>query len=311
MTSPSGIVVGLDRSSGSVHALDWALDEAVSRGVPLTALFVWDASWMDAPEVSLTQDTAETIFKRIGAREQVWVQEVVDSARERLAERVPAARDHEVVATQVQGSPVTALLEHASGADLLVVGRRGRGTLAHLVMGSGSSNVVHPAHRPGTVGPAPRARGAATGPVGRHADTDTVVVGVDGSDRSVQALRYGAEVAGRRGLTLDAVSCWHIPTLAPVSGGSAWTPSSQGMAAEAEATLEHAISKAGLSLPVRQVRHVVIDAPPSKGLMAYAQLAQLLVVGSRGLGGFDRLVLGSTSSQILRHAVGPVTVVPS
>lgn len=310
MTDHSGIVVGLDRSTGSTHALDWALEEAVSRGVPLTALHVWDASWMDAPEVSLTQDSADTIFERIGAREQAWVAELVDGARERLAERLPAVREHEVVPLQVQGSPVTTLLEHAASADLLVVGRRGRGTLAHLVMGSVSSTVVHHARRPVTVVPSPHGHHAPTGPVGRHADTDTVVVGIDGSDRSVHALRYAAEVAGRRGLTLDAVCCWHVPSLAPVAGGAAWTPSSAGMAAEAEATLEHTVARADLSLPDRQVRRVVVDAPPSKGLMAYARLAQLLVVGSRGLGGFDRLVLGSTSSQILRHAVGPVTVVP-
>lgn len=310
MTSPSGIVVGIDRSADSLHALDWAFDEAVSRGVPLTVLFVWDASWMDAPEVSLTQDTTETIFRRIGARELAKVEEIVDVARERLAERVPAARDHEVVAVQVQGSPVTALLEHSADSAMLVVGRRGRGTLAHLVMGSVSASVVHHAHRPVTVVPAPRRHGAHPTPVGRHADTATVVVGVDGSDRSVLALQHAADFAARRDLTLDAVCCWHVPSLAPVAGGTAWTPSSEGMVAEAGASLAHAVDRANLSLPPRQVRQVVIDASPSRGLIAYAQLARLLVVGSRGLGGFDRLVLGSTSSQILRHALGPVTVVP-
>lgn len=309
MTSANGIVVGVDRSPGSVHALDWALDEAVSRGVPLTALYAWDASWAYTPELTLAQDATE-ILAEIGAREQVWVQELVDSARERLAERVPAAADHEIVATQLRGAPVIVLLEQAQDADLLVVGRRGRGTFAHLVMGSVSSAVVHHATSPVTVVPEPRGRPGPTGPVGRHADTATVVVGVDGSEGSVRAIRYAAEVAGRRGLTLDAVCCWHVPSFAPVSGESVWTPSSEGMAEEAVTTLAHAITRAELSLPAEQVRQVVIDAAPSNGLMAYAEIAQLLVVGSRGLGGFDRLVLGSTSDQILRHAPGPVTVVP-
>jgi nucleotide-binding universal stress UspA family protein len=316
MTSTHGIVVGIDRSSGSSHALDWALDEAVSRGVPLTALTVWDASWLDAPEVSLTRDTTEQIYQRIGDRELTTTQAAVDAARERLAERVPAARDHEVVVAQAQGSTVQTLLGYGAEADLLVVGRRGRSTLAHLVMGSVSSAVVHHAHRPVTVVPTPRTHRGDEGhepsgaPLDRHADTATVVVGVDGSDRSVRALQHAAEVAARRGLTLDAVCCWHAPSLAPVAGGTAWTPSSEGLEKEAEATLAHAVARAALPLPDDQVRQVVVEAAPTAGLMAYARHARLLVVGSRGLGGFDRLVLGSTSSQILRHASVPVTVVP-
>ncbi|PFG34163.1 universal stress protein [Sanguibacter antarcticus] len=310
MTTPRGIVVGIDRSPGSVHALDWALDEAVSREVPLTALLVWDASWMDAPEVSLTQDTTETIYQRIGARELARVQTIVDDARERLAARTPSARDHEIVAAQVQGSPVTSLLEQSADAELLVVGRRGFGTLAHLVMGSVSANVVHHAHRPVTVVPEPPRRPDASVPAGRHAAPATVVVGVDGSDSSVRALRYGAEVAARLDLDLDAVSCWNMPTLAPAVGGTAWVPPSSGLAAETEETLARTVDLAALSLPADRVHQVVLDASPAKGLITYARLAERLVVGSRGLGGFDRLVLGSTSSQVLRHTAGPVTVVP-
>lgn len=320
-----GVIVGVDGSEGSDEALDWALHEAASRGTRLTAVLAWD------PGRHAGRDDTGDDDER-GARRRDAVTGWVEAARERTG---LGTQDVEVVATEVRGNAATSLLALAEGdgdrpgkaagdadsesradserttggyadaegkaedgrADLLVVGRCGRGRVSRMVLGSVPSAILQHATVPVTV-----VRGTAnrSGPI---------VVGVDGSATSVHALRHGTDVARRTGATLEALFCWQIVTLAPLPDSWGWAPPIDDYEAFAAATLDTALTTAGVDLPddrvVRTVRHV----QAAKGVIEASSHASRLVLGNRGVGGFDRLLLGSVSRHATEYAHCPVTVV--
>ncbi|WP_435738500.1 universal stress protein [Cellulosimicrobium sp. PMB13] len=305
-----GVIVGVDGSEGSDEALDWALHEAASRGTRLTAVLAWD------PGRHAGRDDTGDDDER-GARRRDAVTGWVEAARERTG---LGTQDVEVVATEVRGNAATSLLALAEGdtkragevageaeiqggnddggpADVLVVGRCGRGRVSRMVLGSVPSAILQHATVPVTV-----VRGTAnrSGPI---------VVGVDGSATSVHALRHGADVARRTGATLEALFCWQIVTLAPLPDSWGWAPPIDDYEAFAAATLDTALTTAGVDLPddrvVRTVRHV----QAAKGVIEASSHASRLVLGNRGVGGFDRLLLGSVSRHATEYAHCPVTVV--
>ena len=139
----------------------------------------------------------------------------------------------------------------------------------------------------------------------------TIVVGVDGSAGAVAALRFGIEEAKLRGAELKVVSAWHIPVGAYESG---WVPipvDSTDYAELAKAALEKTIESAGADAAGVEITRVVREGQAADVLVAEAAGAGLLVVGTRGLGGFRELLLGSTSQQCAHHAPCPVTIVPT
>lgn len=296
----SDVVVGVDGSARSQEALDWALVEAGSRGVPLTAVLAWEPSWKDGPRPSEPAD-----FSHLADLKQDQVLTLLDEARHRTGV------DAVTHAEQVQGSAATALLARAEHSEMLVVGSRGLGRLGRLVLGSVSSAVVQGA----TQVPVTVVRSAGddeADDAGAPAAADApprVVVGVDGSRTSVHALRHGLEVARRRGSVLDAVFCWQIVTLAPLPDSWGWTPPIDDYEKFAGEQLDRALEAAGVDLPEDQVRRSVVHAHPAKGLLEASEGAERLVVGNRGTGGFDRLLLGSVSRQAVEYATCPVTVV--
>jgi nucleotide-binding universal stress UspA family protein len=141
----SGIVVGIDGSSHSERALEWAAREAALRQVPLAVITVHQPVveyW--ASVVSQTEDDALSAQVRKAVREQV------DKVIDRLEESTPP----QVTVDAVSGSSAEELLRAAADADLLVVGSRGAGGFARLVMGSVSFQVTQHAHCPVVVIPA-------------------------------------------------------------------------------------------------------------------------------------------------------------
>jgi nucleotide-binding universal stress UspA family protein len=138
----------------------------------------------------------------------------------------------------------------------------------------------------------------------------TVVVGVDGSPGSVAALKYAVEEAKLRGAGLTAVTAWSVPPLA-YAGEVEWTGAEldpKTFEAAADSTLASALS--GVDTQGVEVHQVVRQGQPADALVLEAGEDDLLVVGSRGLGGFRGLLLGSVSQQCAQHARCPVTVVP-
>ncbi|MFF2454133.1 universal stress protein [Isoptericola sp. NPDC058082] len=288
-----GIVVGVNGSVESDEALDWALREAAAAAVPLTLVMVDAGAGKGA-------DAAAHEAALAPVREEA--QGLLDAARARTGVKV----DGTVAA--LPGPAADRLLELGADADMLVLGRRRRGRLGRAVLGSVSTTVVEHAVVPVTVVRHGNPDGAPEDDV--PAETaPRIVVGVDTSAPSVAALRHACEVADRTGASIDAVFAWQITTLAPLPGSWGWAPPVDDYEKFAADSLAEAVRAAGVTLPPERLTRRVVHGQAAKQLVVAAQGAERLVVGARGLGGFDRLLLGSVSRQVLDFAPCPVTVV--
>jgi nucleotide-binding universal stress UspA family protein len=147
-----------------------------------------------------------------------------------------------------------------------------------------------------------------------------IVVGLDGSPGSRAALALAHQEARLRGAALHAVHVWRIPL-----GLSLPEPSVAGHAPvsvadldrlaerfrqQANELLEQMLVEELGQEPEVEVRREVVEANPAEALIEAARGADLLVVGSRGLGGFRGLLLGSVSQHVAQHAPCPVAIVP-
>jgi nucleotide-binding universal stress UspA family protein len=138
-----------------------------------------------------------------------------------------------------------------------------------------------------------------------------IVTGVDGSPSSISALRWAIRQAGLTGATVDAVTAWHYPVVAGGAYGlaPALMVGAFDFRENAESVLADAISRAvdpGSAVPVRPV---AVEGNSAEVLLAASDGADLLVVGSRGYGGFTEALLGSVSQHCVHHARCPVVVI--
>lgn len=137
-----------------------------------------------------------------------------------------------------------------------------------------------------------------------------VVVGDDGSESAAEAVRYALEEATRRNTTLHVIRAWSIlsvsrpPDVPPGYAASLEEYEAAAMAEE-QARITHLLGE-DTAVPVEV--HCV-HSPAAQALIAASETADVLVVGSRGRGGFRTLLLGSVAEQCIRHAAGPVIVV--
>jgi nucleotide-binding universal stress UspA family protein len=138
---------------------------------------------------------------------------------------------------------------------------------------------------------------------------DEVVVGVDGSESSVAALRWAGGYASRTGARVRAVHVWEYPVIGDFTG-MVVLPEKDTLVEGARAVLDNALERAQLPKDVA-VESVTLEGPPARTLLDAAADASLLVVGARGRGGFLGLLLGSVATQTVQHARMPVVVVPS
>ncbi|MEO9198075.1 MAG: universal stress protein [Antricoccus sp.] len=128
-----------------------------------------------------------------------------------------------------------------------------------------------------------------------------IIVGIDGSDSSIDALRAAARIATAMAARIDAVMTWEYPVRFPNPPG--WSPES-----DAQAVLSDAVAKAfGTDLPAG-INTAVLYGPPARVLIEQSEAADLLVLGSRGHGGFTGLLLGSVSTAVSQHAQCPVLI---
>jgi nucleotide-binding universal stress UspA family protein len=137
-----------------------------------------------------------------------------------------------------------------------------------------------------------------------------VVVGDDGSACAAAAVRSAAAEAQRRGEALHVVRCWSIPTaVRPEDVPPGIVPSLLEFQAATLAAEERRVRELLGGAEAAAAFVHVVHAPPAKTLLAAAETADLLVVGTRGRGGFERLLLGSVAEQCIRHAACSVLVV--
>lgn len=283
------IVTGVQDGDTSVRVLERALAEAASSHLPLRAVNAWwrtpllgDMAGMGYPVAQLAADDNESAAQ--------------DLAGELLAKALSAAPAGRHVAASAEGhfgDPGRVLVEQARGAQLLVVGGRGHGAVTSALLGSATGYVLHHATCPvmvvpGTTAPGPFAR---------------VVVGVDGTDCSRTALRWALDAAAGHRCPLAVV---HANDVHSIAGLHTSFP-------EHEAIVRQWLSdEIAATLPDTRgvvVSSEAVDGTASRLLLEIAGPDDLLVVGSRGRGGFADLVLGSVAMQCTAHARGAVVVV--
>jgi nucleotide-binding universal stress UspA family protein len=135
-----------------------------------------------------------------------------------------------------------------------------------------------------------------------------IVVGVDGSAGSARALRWAVAEAKRRGARLEVVHAWHyfgLPTPPFVVPRDA-----DPVEARARKILDHAVDAVDGEGLVAPIERILLWEQPASALLEASKGADLLVVGSRGHGGFVGLLLGSVSQEVAHHAKCPVVIVP-
>jgi nucleotide-binding universal stress UspA family protein len=284
----NAIIVGADGSDHSLRAVEWAAEEAARRGLPLRIVHAV-APWLyDTP-----------VDPRLGAVRK-WL---LTSGEEVVEEATATARacdgDIAVEGEAVPGGAARALLEEARDATMIVLGSHGVGTVAGLLLGSTALQVV--AHAPVPTMVVRRLEPA----VRRE-----IAVGVDGSAAGEAAVAFAFEEAGLRKARLRAIHVWSDPDLA---GAGELMP----LVYDPQIVAEDQIRRLGESLavwrekyPEIQLVSEVVHGRPVRILAGASTRADLLVVGSRGRGGFAGLVLGSVSHGLLHHAHCPLAVVP-
>ncbi|GAA4912844.1 universal stress protein [Streptomonospora salina] len=299
-TEAAGVVVGMDGSAASRTALDWAARAAADRALPLTVLHALSMPLVAVPfghavRITPPPETADHATR------------LLEGAVDRVG-RIHPGLD---VRTEVSSlSSAHALLAAARRAAMVVVGSRGLGGVASAFLGAVGVRVS--AHAPCPVAVVPEPREDAGGErEGEWRRRGRVVVGMDGSAGSDGALRFALDHASRTGAELVAVHAWLIS--APIDAAALTDPSyvaeHRRAADRAEThvrtTVEQARTPETADVPVRSA---VVEDHPAHALLTEGAGAALIVVGSRGRGGFAGLLLGSVSQAVLHHAPAPVVV---
>jgi nucleotide-binding universal stress UspA family protein len=134
-----------------------------------------------------------------------------------------------------------------------------------------------------------------------------IVVGIDGSPSSRQALRLAVQEAARRGDVVRAVTAWHVPVMTYANGFAPMIDASV-FKDNAKRLLDAELAALGTAAEGVTIQGTTREGSAAQVLLDEAQGADLLVVGSRGLGGFSGLLLGSVSQQCVHHATCPVLI---
>ncbi|MEU6860371.1 universal stress protein [Glycomyces sp. NPDC046736] len=137
--------------------------------------------------------------------------------------------------------------------------------------------------------------------------SERIVVGIDGSAASSRALAWALRQAALTGGTVEAVQAWEVP--AAYGTGMMVIPNADEFEAAAKDTLARTVDQVAGNDPGVPVEQHVVAGHPAKALIGAAEGAALLVVGSRGHGGFVGTLVGSVSQYCVSHATCPVVVV--
>lgn len=287
---PARVIVGVDGSEGSIEALRWAANEAARRGAPLHVVTCAQLPVsVEAGMVGAGAFAGSSMDAIVQEQEQVN-QRAVDLARS-------YGLDIEVSGETVLGAPGYALVSGAHHDDVIVLGATSHpGRLTDL-LGSVATVVTHRAKCPVVV---------VHGTVPAGNEVRRIVVGVDGSPASDEALLWATESALRSGAELVLVHGWIYPYLGT---RTAISEPRDEMRLDAMRVLEASALKAHELAPSLTCHSIISEENPAKAILDAAVGADLVVVGSRGHGGFAALVLGSVSRTVLQHAPCPVAVV--
>jgi nucleotide-binding universal stress UspA family protein len=291
MLPENAIVVAVDGTDRVHDAVRWAARTARAAGVPLAVVSSFEMSAFQV-EASLATD---------GDFESMLQTEVHKTVEIAVAEARETAPDIEVSGHVLNGHPAKVLIDLSDHVEVLVIGSRGRGTLASSLLGSVSVKVA--SHSSGSVVVCgPRASGAP--------ETGPVVVGVDGSEASDPALEAALRYARIAGESVIAVLAWADDSAVPTAGWSLSSAHRSRMEEAARTVLAGQLDRHRSAYPEVRIDSVIGHGPAGLALIGVAEehRASLAVVGSRGHGGFSGMLLGSTSHTVLHLSPVPVLV---
>ncbi|MFI5589476.1 universal stress protein [Amycolatopsis sp. NPDC051758] len=293
-TTDPRITVGVDGSAGSTAAVTWAariaslrhLELRIVHGLQVAGLYYGGG------------------MSGIGAT-QLFDAVLADGERAVAdARSLAASVDKDlVITTELPNEPpVPILIDESRHARMLVVGRTGTGGFTGMLIGGTAGTVAAHAHCPVAV------------VRGRHAsavvpEEGPVVVGVDGSPNSEQALAVAFEEASLRGVPLVAVHAWNDATYEDTRGTARILTQPETLEEGEERLLVQRLAGWQEKYPDVEIRRQLVRDRPRHVLIEASRTAQLVVVGSRGRGGFTGMLLGSTSQALVQHAQSPVLVV--
>jgi nucleotide-binding universal stress UspA family protein len=283
--STSNIVVGVDGSTSSSEALHWAVEEATRRRLALHVLSAWQSDY-----------AAETVAPLAASLEEDC-RSIAESA---AADARMVSPGLDVSTSTVHAHAASALIAASRRADTVVVGSRGVGAMAEALLGSTSMQLAAYSSCPVVV---------VRQPVTGHEPCRRVVVGIDGSDLSAEATGYAFEQASGRALGLTVLHVWNANVYTSEVALSALVEPWHELAAEQQQITSEAIAPWTEKFPDVEVRTHVVQGRPADVLVEASKGAELVVVGSRGRGGFRGLLLGSVSRSVLHQAHCPVAVV--
>jgi len=266
-------IIGVDGSQHSRAALDWGLIRAAQSGASVELLHVADDSFL-SESVAFLSEAQEASEKMLAAEREYAVE---------------AGFTGTITGRAVVGHPIAEVEEASKRADLVILGAHTGNKFAGSLFGTRAVKIAAVAHCPVAVVPLEKDGDPKPG----------VVVGVDGSDAARRAIAFAAEEASFRGVPLIAVYAW-MPPLTP---GLEYLWSDELVESQRAAAEEAlAIGTAGLAerYPDLEVERRILQAPPVAALLQAAEDADTIVLGSRGRGGIQRLLLGSVSHGVLQ-----------
>jgi len=281
------VVVGIDGSPHALKAAQWAATEADRRNAELRLVYAYSLPIAGYAGYSMAPDNLGTIMRVEGT---AMLREIAAGIR----------TEHPGLTVGIrlfQGDAVLALRRESQQARLTVVGSRGNGRVSGVLLGSVAMAITSHGTAPVAVIPAEGPGGTTDGPV---------VVGVDGPATSEAAIAFAFDDAAVRGARLVAVHTWNDvrPTLAEAS-----LIDPHKLEEAERALLSEQLAGWRDKYPDVVVESIVVRGRPTRTLLRFARQAQLVVVGSRGRGGFAGMVLGSTSHSLISHALCPIVVV--
>ncbi|MFE7408047.1 universal stress protein [Isoptericola sp. NPDC057559] len=297
MNAPQNVLVGVDGSEESLHALDWAAAYARRAAVELHVLSAYTlpgftGSYSFAQDIPMVDDP---YAKR-------YVEELLARAHERVtATGVPATTEVTIA------DATTALAERSGRFGLVVIGARGAGGFVERLLGTVSANLPVRSACPTVVVPG-RAKTDDDGALSVDAldRFGKVVVGVDGSRSSDAALDTALAQARAWGASVELVRAVSLVGWS----GSPWLDPGfrDSVLGGVREELDQDVARLRAAQPDVTVTADVVEGHASDVLVDASGSADLLVVGSRGRGGIRGLLLGSTSQAVLRRAECPVLV---
>ncbi len=286
--APLGIIVGIDDSPATKVAVEWATRDAELRNIPLTLVHAISpevATWRNMP---LPPGLARW-QRDHGHQLVVDALKVIEEASERGG---PAGVHSEILPS----AAVPTLVDLSKEAAMVVTGCRGSGRWPGRLLGSVSSGLLRYAHCPVAIVPD-------EDPLPPHRGQAPVLLGIDGSPASELATGLAFEEAARRHAGLVALHAWSDVDVSEWPGID-W-PATQSMA---EQVLAERLAGWQEEYPDVRVSRIVVRDQPARQLVQRSGEVQLIVVGSRGRGGFAEMAVGSVAETVAQLAQVPVIV---